>query len=76
MQFSNPCAMFIVLSIVSANDMNGMKMYVILLGSGVQSSLFLNRKVLTAELASEFIALDDPSNLKRGFFLLKRKNKQ
>lgn len=45
-------------------------MYVILFGSGVQSNLFLKRNVVTAKFASEFIALDDPSNLKRGFFLL------
>lgn len=47
-------------------------MYVILFGSGVHNSLLLKRNVLTAELASEFIALNDPSNLKRGFFLLKQ----
>lgn len=68
--------MSIAFSIVSAKDINGMKMCVILFGSGVQSSLFLERKVFTVEFASEFIALDDPSNLKRGFFLLERRSEQ
>lgn len=62
--------MFMVFSIVSAKVINGTKINVILFGSGVQSNLFLNRKVLTAEFASELIALDEPSNLKSGFFLL------
>lgn len=53
-----------------------MKMCVILFGSGVQSNLFLDRKLLTAEFASEFIALEDPSNLKSGFLLLERRNRQ
>lgn len=49
-------------------------MYTILFGSGEHNNLFLGRNVDTGSVAAFIeIALDELSNLNKGFFLLKSK---